>query len=37
MEVNNVERNDIVEVNDVTTGMLNGSQWCGRERYCGSE
>jgi hypothetical protein len=31
MEVNGVE------VNGVMTGMLNGSEWCEKERYCGSE
>jgi len=29
MEANGVEGNDIVEVNDVTTGMQNGHVWCG--------
>jgi len=28
MEANGVEGNDIVEVNDVMTRMLNRSEWC---------
>jgi len=28
MEANGVEGNDIVEVNGVMPGMLNGSEWC---------
>jgi len=39
MEVSGVERSDIVEVNNVVevngvmTGMLNGSEWCGSKWY----
>jgi len=33
MEANGVEENDIVEVNDVTTGMQNGHVWCG-SKWC---
>jgi len=32
MEANGVEGNDIVEVNDITTGMQNGHVWCGGDR-----
>jgi len=33
MEANGVEGNDVVEVNNVTTGMQNGHVWCG-SKWC---